>query len=53
VTTQDPDTGVPTVDTLRALRSYRPEGTERLPFGVFGSVVAPGRVRVGDAVELV
>jgi MOSC domain-containing protein len=51
VTTQDPDTGVPTLDTLRTLRSYRPEGTEPLPFGVWGEVVEPGRVRVGDAVQ--
>lgn len=51
VTTHDPDTGLRTVDTLRALRGYRPEGTEPLPFGVFGSVVTPGRVRRGDAVE--
>jgi uncharacterized protein YcbX len=51
VTTHDPDTGIRTVDTLRALRGYRPEGTEPLPFGIYGSVVSPGRVRLGDAVE--
>ena len=52
VTTHDPDTGVPTVDTLRALARYRREGRkEPLPFGVYGSVVVPGRVRVGDEVE--
>jgi uncharacterized protein len=52
VTTHDPDTGIPTVDTLRALARYRREGRkEPLPFGVYGSVVVPGRVRVGDAVE--
>jgi uncharacterized protein YcbX len=51
VTTQDPDSGIPTVDTLGALRAYRPEGTEPLPFGVFGAVARPGRIRVGDAVE--
>ncbi|HEY3543437.1 MAG TPA: MOSC N-terminal beta barrel domain-containing protein [Gaiellaceae bacterium] len=51
VTTHDPDTGVPTVDTLRALAGYRPDGRkERLPLGVYGSVVVPGRVRVGDEV---
>lgn len=51
VTTQDPDTGVPTVDTLAALARYRREGrVERLPFGIFGAVVEPGRVRVGDPV---
>jgi uncharacterized protein YcbX len=52
VTTHDPDTGVPTVDTLKALARYRREGRkEPLPFGVYGSVLVPGRVRVGDPVE--
>jgi uncharacterized protein YcbX len=53
VTTQNPDTGEPDLDTLRALASYRGEleTTERLPFGVWGSVVRPGRVRLGDPVE--
>ena len=52
VTTHDPDTGIPTVDTLEALARYRREGrTEPLPFGVYGSVVVPGRVRVGDEVQ--
>lgn len=51
VTTQNPETGIPDLDTLRGLRAYRQDGTERLPFGVYGSVARPGRVRVGDAVE--
>jgi MOSC domain-containing protein len=52
VTTHDPDTGIPTVDTLKALARYRREGRrEPLPFGVYGSVVVPGRVRVGDEVQ--
>jgi len=52
VTTHDPDTGIPTVDTLKALARYRRDGRkEPLPFGVFGSVVVPGRVRVGDEVQ--
>lgn len=51
VTTHDPDTGVTTVDTLKALASYRRDGRkEPLPLGVYASVVVPGRVRVGDAV---
>ncbi len=52
MTTQDPDTGAVTLDTLRVLRDYRGdvETEEPLPFGVWGEVVTPGRVRVGDAV---
>jgi uncharacterized protein YcbX len=52
VTTQNPDTGRPDLDTLEALASYRGEleTTEPLAFGVHAAVVAPGRVRVGDAV---
>jgi uncharacterized protein YcbX len=52
VTTQDPDTGISNFDTLAVLAQYRREGRrESLPFGVFGSVAVPGRVRVGDPVE--
>ncbi len=52
VTTHDPDTGVPTLDTLGGIRSYRGlrEG-KKLDFGVYLEVEAPGRVRVGDPVE--
>lgn len=54
VTTRNPDTGEFDLDTLRVLTGYRPEGrTERLPFGVHGAVLQPGRVRVGDPVRLV
>jgi uncharacterized protein YcbX len=49
VTSRDPDTGVVDLPTLVTLASYRAEGaTEHLPFGVYGSVRVPGRVRVGD-----
>ena len=52
VTTQDPDTGVPDLDTLRILARYRPtDGEEPLPIGVWGGVEQPGVVRVGDGVE--
>lgn len=50
VTTHDPNTGIRDLDTLGLLADYRPEGrSEPLPFGVYGTVTAPGRVRVGDA----
>jgi uncharacterized protein YcbX len=53
VTSQNPDTGVTDVDTLGALARYRKTGhDEPLPFGVYGEVLAPGRVRVGDAVTV-
>jgi uncharacterized protein YcbX len=53
VTSQDPDTGVTDFDTLGTLARYRREGRfEPLPFGVYGAVAVPGRVRVGDAVQL-
>ena len=53
ITTQHPDTGVRDLDTLRTLKDYRGElpTTERLPFGVWGEVVEPGTVRLGDPVE--
>jgi uncharacterized protein len=53
VTTQDPDTGAVTLDTLRLLGAYRGHVVteEPLPFGVWGEVVQEGTVRVGDAVE--
>jgi len=52
VTSQSPDTGIRDLDTLRTLRRYRPavDGEEPVPFGVFGAVARPGRVRLGDAV---
>jgi hypothetical protein len=53
VTTHDPDTGLPDLDTLRILKGYRSEveSDEPLPIGVWGGVEEPGRVRVGDPVE--
>ncbi len=54
VTTQNPDSGSPDLDTLKALAAYRGavETTEPLPFGVYAAVAQPGRVRVGDRVEV-
>ena len=54
VTSHDPDRGITDFDTLGTLARYRREGRdEDLPFGVYGTVAVPGRVRVGDPVERV
>jgi uncharacterized protein YcbX len=55
VTTRDPETGTVTLPTLDLIRGYRNgvETTEPLPFGIYGSVVRDGAVRLGDAVELI
>ena len=52
VTKRDPDTGESTLETLDAIAAYRGEAetTEPLPFGVWGEVAEPGRVRLGDEV---
>lgn len=52
ITSRDPDSGRPDLDTLGALRAYRGEleSTEPLPFGVFGEVRRAGRVALGDPV---
>ena len=52
VTSQDPDTGVVTLSTLRAIRDYRGlrDGKE-IDFGVYFTVERQGRVRLGDPVE--
>ena len=54
VTKLDPDSGVRDLETLDALARYRSTAatTEPLACGVFGAVIEPGTVRVGDAVEL-
>ena len=53
VTTQDPDTGLRSLDTLRLLAETRGHmlASEPLPFGVWAEVLVPGRVRIGDPVE--
>lgn len=51
ITTQNPDSGVPDLDTLYVLQRYRGLNENReLDFGVYGEVLQPGRVRVGDSV---
>jgi MOSC domain-containing protein len=51
ITTQNPETGVADFDTLRTIKGYRGLRDGRLDFGVYGEVLEPGRVRVGDPVE--
>jgi uncharacterized protein YcbX len=52
ITSRDPVTGTSDIPTLKLLGRYRREveSTEPLPFGIYGSVLEPGTVRVGDAV---
>lgn len=53
ITTRNPESGIVDVRTLKILGRYRrdAETTEPIPFGIYGQVVRPGAVRVGDAVE--
>jgi uncharacterized protein YcbX len=53
VTTRNPDSGMRDFDTLGAINAYRGRNplTGELDMGVYGIVVEPGRVRVGDPVE--
>jgi uncharacterized protein YcbX len=53
ITSRDPESGVVDLPTLDLLGSYRGsvDSTEPLPFGVWGRVVSPGTVRVGDEVS--
>ena len=53
VTTLDPETGARDLDTLRLISGYRGlRDGESIDFGVCGEIARPGRVRVGDPVEL-
>lgn len=52
ITTQDPDTGTVSLDTLRAIAGYRGRRDGRwIDFGVYFEVAEPGLVTVGDRVE--
>ena len=53
ITSRDPDTGVVDLPTLDLLGEYR-RGinlTEPLPFGIYGEVVQPGTIHIGDPVD--
>jgi uncharacterized protein YcbX len=52
ITTQNPETGLADLDTLKALAVHRAgvQTTEPLPFGIYAAVAKPGRVRVGDPI---
>jgi hypothetical protein len=54
ITHRHPETGTPDLQTLDLLRGYRAalDTTEPLAFGVYGEVLEPGRIAVGDAVGL-
>jgi uncharacterized protein YcbX len=57
ITTQNPDTGEPDLDTLRTISAYRgftesEAGARHIPFGIYGEVVEPGRVTIGDSAEV-
>lgn len=57
ITTQNPETGVPDLDTLRTIPRYRSwtaneAGEKHIPFGVYGEVLEPGRVALDDEVAL-
>lgn len=54
VTTRDPDSDEVDLPTLDLLRSYRSGAatTEPLAFGVYGAVLEPGTVRIGDEISL-
>ncbi len=54
VTSRDPDTGavdLPTLDLLRSFRAAAPT-SEPLALGIFGEVLQPGVVALGDAVTV-
>jgi uncharacterized protein len=54
VTTQNPQTGLKDFDTLKTIVAYRPlmHDEKGIPFGMYAEVEHPGRVRVGDRVQV-
>jgi uncharacterized protein YcbX len=55
ITSRHPVTGESDTPTLKLLGQYRRrvESTEPLPFGIYGQVLEPGVVRLGDPVSVV
>ena len=55
ITQRDPETGETDLLTLKMLGEYRRDAdtTEPLACGIYGVVLEPGTVRVGDRVELI
>lgn len=54
ITNRDPETGEINLQTLKILGTYR-RGvgtTEPIAIGIYGEILAPGRIRVGDPVSL-
>jgi uncharacterized protein YcbX len=53
ITGRDPETGQPNLPTLELFSTYRREldTTKPLAFGVYGEVLEPGRVKLGDALR--
>ena len=54
VTTQHPDSGLKDFDTLKVIAAYRGLMPNRsgIPFGMYADVEEPGRVGVGDDVQV-
>jgi MOSC domain-containing protein len=54
ITNRDPDTGEIDLQTLKILGSYRRgiDTTEPIAIGIYGEVIKPGMIRVGDSVEV-
>jgi hypothetical protein len=50
MTQHGPDTGEHDLDTLKIIASYRTDRPKEVEFGVYCTVVEPGRAAVGDAV---
>lgn len=54
ITTRNPDSGEIDLQTLKVLGRYRRDAdtTEPVAFGIYGEILEPGAIRVGDAVQV-